>query len=158
MRFVDCLERADLSWCTINGTAVNHWAKGPMVTRDLDFVVAPDSVERAVMLLEDAGFVCERFDWSINFQGRSSVSFQFSTGEFYREFPSRAVPADVHGILLRVASLDDTLTGKLQAWSDPSQRQSKRIKDLADIARLIESHSGLWSKLSADLQQNIQKP
>ena len=82
-------------------------------------------------MLEEAGFRSERFDWSVNFQGRSKVSLQLSTEEFYREFPSRAVPADVHGILLRVASLEDTLRGKIKAWGDRQRRQSKRIKDLA---------------------------
>lgn len=38
---------------------------------------------------------------------------QISTDEMYREFPARGVPADIHGILMRVASLEDTLTGKL---------------------------------------------
>jgi hypothetical protein len=45
--------------------------------------------------------------------------------------PQRAVPADVHGILLRVAALEDTLRGKMKAWSDAEGRQSKRLKDLA---------------------------
>ena len=107
-----------------------------------DFVVATDAVDRTVSLLEDAGFRSEKFDWSINFKGRSKVSIQLSTEDFYRDFPARAVPADVHGILLRVASLEDTLRGKMKAYGDPTRRQSKRIKDLADIARLVESHPG----------------
>ena len=81
-----------------------------------------------------------------------------STEEFYRDFPSRAVPADVHGILLRVAALEDTLKGKIEAWSDPKRRQSKRIKDLGDIARLTEAHPHLWDLLTADLKQQIERP
>ena len=158
MRLVDCLERADVAWCAIGGVAVNHWAQEPMVTQDVDFVVATDAIERTVSLLEDAGFRSERFDWSINFQGRSKVSLQLSTAEFYQEFPSRAVPADVHGMLLRVASLEDTLRGKMKAWSDSQRRQSKRIKDLADIARLVEAHSELWESLTDDLKKQIQPP
>ena len=158
MRLVDCLERADIAWCTIGGVAVNHWAQEPMVTQDVDFVVATDAIERIVPLLEDAGFRSERFDWSINFQGRSKVSLQLSTEEFYREFPSRAVPADVHGMLLRVASLDDTLRGKIKAWSDSQRRQSKRIKDLADIARLVEAHPELWEFLTDALKNQIRPP
>jgi hypothetical protein len=52
MRVVDCLERADISWCAIGGVAVNHCAEEPMVTRDVDFVVAAQSVESAVKLLK----------------------------------------------------------------------------------------------------------
>ncbi len=88
-----------------------------MVTQDVDFVVATDAIQRTVSLLEEAGFQSETFDWSVNFQGRSKVSLQLSTEEFYREFPARSVAADVHGILLRVASLEDTLRGKVKAWS-----------------------------------------
>jgi hypothetical protein len=119
MRLVDCLERADIAWCVIGGMAVNHWAQEPMVTQDVDFVVAADAIERAVSVLEDAGFQADRFQWSINFKGRSKVLIQLSTEEFYREFPSRAIPADVHGILMRVASLEDTLRGKMKEWGEP---------------------------------------
>jgi hypothetical protein len=153
MRLVDCLERADIAWCVIGGVAVNHWAREPMVTQDVDFVVAAEEVQRIVPLLEESGFRCEKFDWSINFQGRSKIGIQLSTEAFYREFPARAVPADVHGILLRVASLKDTLLGKIKAWSEPERRRSKRIKDLADIARLVETHPELWDTLSGDLQR-----
>jgi len=158
MRLVDCLERADIPWCAIGGVAVNHWAREPMVTQDVDFVVATDSVEKAISQLEAAGFRAERFAWSVNFQGRSQVSIQLSTEDFYRDFPSRSVPADVHGILLRVASVEDTLQGKIKAWNTPERRQSKRIKDLADIARLVETHPQLRDRLSEELQRLLQPP
>ena len=158
MRMVDCLERADISWCAIGGIAVNHWAAEPMVTQDVDFVVAASDVERAIATLGKAGFRHEQFEWSVNFKGTSHVSLQLSTEEFYRDFPSRAVPADVHGILLRVASLPDTLRGKIRAWSDTSRRQSKRLKDLADIVRLVEAYPQLWNDLPNELKQQVQKP
>ena len=158
MRFVACLERADITWCAIGGIAVNHWAQEPMVTQDVDFVVAAGDIERTVSLLEEAGFRSARFEWSINFTGHSKVAIQLSTEDFYRSFPSRAVAADVHGILLRVASLEDTLSGKIKAWADPERRQSKRIKDLADIARLVESHPDLWTLLTDDLKRQLQRP
>jgi hypothetical protein len=158
MRLVDVLERADIAWCAIGGVAVNHWAQQPMVTQDVDLVVASDAVDRAVSLLEEAGFRSERFAWSVNFRGRSAVSIQLSTEDFYREYPSRAVPADVHGILMRVASLEDTLKGKIKAWSEPQRRQSKRIKNLADIARLVEAHPALWEHLPNELKEQVQEP
>lgn len=158
MRLVDSLERADITWCAIGGVAVNHWAEQPMVTQDVDFVVASDSIERTVSLLEKAGFRSEKFEWSVNFQGRSAVSIQLSTEDFYRDFPSRSVPADVHGILMRVASLEDTLKGKIKAWSEPERRQSKRIKDLADIARLVEAHPHVWDLLTDELKKQVRRP
>jgi hypothetical protein len=127
MRLVDCLERADLARCAIEGVAVNHWADEPIVTQDVDFVVASESVELAKKLLEQAGFRSERFPWSINFRGHSKINIQLSTGDFYKDFPSRSFPADVHGILMRVASLEDTLRGKVKAWRDTEGRQSKKL-------------------------------
>jgi hypothetical protein len=158
MQMVNGLEAADIAWCCIGGVAVNHWAFEPVVTQDVDFTVATDQIQKAVQVLERSGFVPERFDWSINFKGSSTVSLQLSTEEFYKDFPARSVPADVHGILLRVASLEDTLKGKIKAWSDAGRRQSKRIKDLGDIARLVESHAYLWDLLTPVLQAQIQKP
>jgi len=158
MRFVNALETADIVWCAIGGVAVNHWAAEPMVTQDLDFVVAAESIEQAEKVLNNAGFKSERFKWSINFTGRSKVSLQLTTEDSYRDFASRGVPADVHGILLRVAALEDTLTGKIRAWSDATRRQSKRLKDLGDIARLVEAHPQLWGELPPELKQKVDQP
>lgn len=158
MRAIACLESLDIQWCAIDGIAVNHWAKEPMVTQDVDLVVAAESVESAVKALEGSGFTSERFSWSINFKGESRVGIQLSTEEAYRRFPSRSVPADVHGILMRVASLEDTLDGKIRAWRDASRRQSKKLKDLGDIARLVESHPHLWAGLPGELKEVIDAP
>jgi hypothetical protein len=157
MRMVDALERAELHWCTIGGIAVNHWAAEPMVTRDVDFVVAVDELEQAVAALEAVGFIAERHPWSVNFRGRSQVSLQLSTEDFYRGFPARAVPADVHGILMRVASLADTLAGKIKAWRTTERRPSKALKDLGDIARLVEAHPELTATLPQDAAQAIAR-
>lgn len=158
MRLVDCLERADIEWCAIGGMAVNHWAAEPMVTQNVDFVVAGESVERAVQLLTEAGFQSEWFAYTRNFKGHSKVSIQLCTDEFYNSFPRRSVPADIHGILMRVASLEDTLRGKIKARQDCQRRQSKRIKDLGDIARLVENHPHLWAMLDDELLSMIEKP
>jgi hypothetical protein len=157
MRMVDALERAELHWCAIGGIAVNHWATEPMVTRDVDFVVAVDEIERAVAALEQVGFTAERHPWAVNFQGHSQVSLQLSTEDFYRGFPSRAVAADVHGILLRVATLDDTLAGIIKAWRTPERRPSKAIKDLGDIARLVEAHPHLEASLPEDVTRSLAR-
>ena len=83
---------------------------------------------------------------------------QITTEADYADFPKRALPADVHGILMRVASLEDTLTGKVRAWSDPERRASKRQKDLLDITRLVEAHPTLWPRLPVALQPHVPRP
>jgi len=157
-RMVTALEQAGVPWCAIGGVAVNHWAQEPMVTRDVNFVVATPDIERAIAALSTAGFRAERHAWSVNFVGQSSVSLQLSTEKFYHEFPARAVAADVHGILLRVAALEDTLAGKLKALSAPERRPSKRLKDLADVARLVEAHPRLAATLSPEIRRQIAGP
>lgn len=158
MRFIDALEKADIVWCAIGGVAVNHWAEEPMVTQDVDFVVAADSIEKAEHVLKAAGFKSEKFEWSINFKGSSKVSIQLTTEGFYRDFAARGVAADVHGILLRVATLEDTLAGKIKAWGEPTRRQSKQAKDFTDIVRLAEAHPHIWELLTDELKDEIERP
>ncbi len=158
MRLVDCLEHAGIQWCASGGVAVNHWAAESMVTQDFELVVATESVELAVRALESAGFTSERLAGSIIFHSTSKVSIQLNTEDVYFDFPGRAVPADIHGILMRVASLEDTLEGKVLAWKDDTRRQSKKLKDLGDIARLVESHPHLWDVLVPELKEIIKKP
>ena len=153
---VQSLESLEIPWCMIGGLAVNHWAREPMATADVDLVIASERIEDAVATLKAAGFSEERFDWSINMKGQSKVSIQISTEDFYKEFPARAVPADVHGILMRVAGLEDTLKGKIAAYSDPGRRPSKRQKDLTDISRLIEAHPQLASQLPQSISDRLE--
>jgi hypothetical protein len=157
LRVVEVLERLEIPWCMIDGLAVNYWADEPLATADVDVVIAADRVGETVDALVAAGFKAKRFEWSVNLKGSSKVSIQISTDEMYREFPSRSAAADVHGILMRVASLGDTLAGKIVAWRDHRRRPSKRQKDLLDVMRLVESHPELHRDLPPDLASQIPK-
>jgi hypothetical protein len=168
---VAALEQREIPWCMIGGLAVNHWAKEPMATADVDVVIAAGRVEEAVKALQAAGFASKSRSSRGNeahssrksepthvgcYKGRSEVLVQISTEEVYREFPGRAVPADIHGMLMRVACLKDTLRGKILAWQDPERRASKRQKDLLDVMRLVEAHPRLQKSLPADLAAKIK--
>jgi hypothetical protein len=155
-RLVETLERREIPWCMIGGLAVNHWAEEPMATADVDLVITTDRIEEAVQALIEAGFKAERHDRSINFKGQSKVSVQINTEKFYHDFPARALAADVHGILMRVACLEDTCQGKLKAYQDADRRPTKRRKDLLDLARLVESHPELLQKLPPDVQAKLR--
>lgn len=152
---VETLEREEISWCAIGGLAVNYWAEEPIATADVDIAIEPADLEKAVSALKKAGFKASEFEWSINLTGRSKVSVQISTDEIYHAFPARSVPGDVHGILMRVASLEDTLTGKVLAYRDERRRGSKKQKDLLDILRLIEAHPELRQRLPADVANHV---
>jgi hypothetical protein len=153
---VETLERREIPWCMIGGLAVNHWAEEPMATADVDVVIALERVDEAVSALSEAGFKAKRFDWSVNLKGRSQVSVQISTEDFYRDFPARSVAADIHGILMRVASREDTLRGKLKAYADMQRRSSKRQKDLLDIARMVEAQASLRAQVPADVLEKLK--
>jgi hypothetical protein len=154
-QLVATLESLEIAWCMIGGLAVNHWAREPLATADVDVVIAAGQVEAAVRALRKTGFTAKKFAWSVNLKGRSQVTVQISTEESYRDFPSRSVPADIHGILMRVASREDTLRGKLLAFQDPQRRASKRQKDLLDILRLVEAHPKLRKLLPADVAKKL---
>ncbi len=154
---VATLERLEIPWCMIGGLAVNHWAREPMATADVDVVIAAEKIAAAVKALRAAGFTAKKFKWSVNLTGKSKVSVQISTEDFYADFPTRSKPADIHGILMRVASREDTLRGKILAYQDPERRASKRQKDFLDIMRLVEAHPKLKKLLPADLAKKIKE-
>ncbi len=53
--------------------------------------------------------------------------------------------------MVPVASLEDVLHSKIWAVQDPARRVSKRQKDLADIARLLEAYPALHPQVPADI-------
>jgi hypothetical protein len=77
---------------------------------------------------------------------------QFGTGLEW------SIARDGDGFLLRAMSLENTLREKVHSWSNSERRQSERLKELADIARLVESHPDLWRSLPDDLQSKIDQP
>ena len=156
-RLVSILQRSKAKWCMIDGLAVNHWAIEPMATADVDIVIATSDLNGAVEALIQAGFRAERFEWSINLKGTSKVSIQISTDSLYSNFTDSAIEANVHGISMIVASLHDTLTGKIAAWRDKRRRPSKRQKDFLDIMRLTESHPELISTLPEDIRSELSE-
>ena len=124
-------------------------------------VLSARLIERGALRYTPAGLPA--LDFRLEHQSELSeeeqmrkVSVQISTEEVYREFPARSVQADIHGILMRVASLPDTLQGKILAYRDAERRASKRQKDLLDITRLVEAHPKLKKILPADVARKIK--
>jgi hypothetical protein len=61
----------------------------------------------------------------------------------------------VLGFPLPVAAIEDVLQGKIWAALDPDRRASRRQKDLADIARLIETHPNLRGRIPRELLDRL---
>jgi hypothetical protein len=149
-RFLALLTDHEFQYCVIGGQAVNAYVD-PLVSLDLDIVVAIHQIERLEALVAGE-FDVVRFAHSLNITlPGSALRIQIQTDPRYATFPEQAVPREVLGIVLPVADMRDVLRGKIWAVQDPLRRPSKRQKDLADIARLIESYPDLRRHVPADV-------
>ena len=147
---VRILSERRTDYCVIGGQAVNAYAE-PVVSLDLDLVVATDEIE-GLERVARATFEVERFEHSLNLSRLGSdLRVQFQRDPRYEAFLSRASPQVVLGLQLPVACAADVLMGKVWAAQDPTRRASKRQKDLADIARLIESRPELRPLVPEDV-------
>lgn len=152
---LEVLERTASPYCVIGGLAVNAYAE-PVVSLDLDIVVASDALERVCAASEARGLKVERFEHSVNLKSAASdLRIQAQTDPRYQPFIQRAAERDVLGYRMRVAALDDLLQGKLWAYQDPTRRASKRQKDLADILRLVETHPHLRDRLPPHVREEL---
>jgi Nucleotidyl transferase AbiEii toxin, Type IV TA system len=149
------LEKTGSDYCLIGGLAVNAYAE-PVVSLDLDLVVAADETEKICREAQTKGFKLEKFEHSINLtRPKSDLRIQLQTDNRYQEFISRASLQDVLGYKMKVAALDDLIQGKIWAYSDPKRRRSKKQKDLADIARLVESYPDLETRLPESIRKAL---
>ena len=144
-------------YCLIGGLAVNCYVE-PIYTLDADLVVIASSLRKLAARLQEQGFQMDEHPPSVNVQAPGSdLRIQFTTDERYRAFLSRSVEAEVLGVRVRVASLDDVAQGKLWAYADPQRRLSKRKKDELDLIRLAEAHPELKSAYPSALKELIDR-
>jgi hypothetical protein len=149
-RLISLLDENHIRYCVIGGQAVNAYVD-PLVSLDLDLAVSVDQLDKLENLLS-SGYRLKRFTHSLNVSmPNSDLRVQIQTDPRYAEFVRRAERRAVLGILLPVASLEDVLLGKIWAVQDVERRSSKRQKDLADIARIIESFPNLRSLVPDDI-------
>ncbi|HYL73408.1 MAG TPA: nucleotidyl transferase AbiEii/AbiGii toxin family protein [Bryobacteraceae bacterium] len=140
------LEEGGIRFCVIGGQAVNAYVE-PLVSLDLDVVVAVEQIDRARKLLE-ARFHVEEFPHSLNVAATGSeLRVQIQTDPRYGDFVARASVREVLGLPLPVASLEDVLRGKIWTASDPTTRGRIRRKDLLDIERILEAHPQLNTRV-----------
>jgi hypothetical protein len=152
--FTTLLAERDISYCLVGGQAVNAYVE-PLVSLDLDVVVALDRLPDLEKTLAER-YTLERFPHSLNVSvPGSSLRIQIQTDPRYFSFVGRASLKTVLGLTLPVASLADVLQGKIWAASDPERRASKRQKDLADIARIVESYPAMRAAVPGELLERL---
>lgn len=153
-RLIALLTDHNIRYCVVGGQAVNAYVE-PVVSLDLDLAIAVDQLAQAETLLHQA-FGVERFPHSLNVSDPGSdLRVQVQTDPRYASFVDHATPRDLLGLRLPVARLEDVLQGKVWAVMDPSRRPSKRQKDLADIARLLEAYPALRQHLPDEVLSKL---
>jgi hypothetical protein len=153
---LDILAETESRYCLIGGLAVNAYVD-PVVSLDVDIVIAAENVETASIAAKARGLKVESFERSVNISSpRSDLRIQLQTDPRYQDFISRGELKDVLGYEMRVAKLEDVLQGKVWAYLDRTRRRSKRQKDLADILRIIEAYPQLAAKLPPSLQEELE--
>jgi len=154
--FLDALASAKTDYCVIGGLAVNAYVE-PVISLDVDIIVAAKNVETLLKTVEKC-FKIEHFPHSVNLSTKKSdLRIQLQTDPRYEDFISRAEVRKVLGYKMKVASLEDVLQGKIWACLDKERRKSKRQKDLADIARLIEAYPRLKTRLPDEIRKSIEE-
>jgi hypothetical protein len=149
-QLIALLEAHQIRYCVIGGQAVNAYAD-PLISLDLDLVIAVEQLAQAEMLFADR-FITRHFPHSFNLSlPDSDVRVQIQTDPRYFEFVGRATTQEVLGLTLPVASVEDVLQGKIWAFQDPARRNSKRQKDLTDISRLLEQYPHLRNQTPQEI-------
>ena len=153
-RIIALLEENGIRYCVIGGVAVNAYAE-PIVTLDLDIVVAADQLERARELCEQQ-FKVREFPYSLNvYDPDSKLQVQLQRRPELDPFVGRAHVRDVMDLALPVAAPEDLLAAKIAAATEPTRRASKRLKDFADIRRLVDAFPELMGSVPPDVRPRI---
>ena len=153
-RFLAILRSHGTRFCVIGGQGVNAYAE-PVVSLDLDLVLAAADVD-GIRTALDEQFHLEWFPHSLNLSAPGSdLRVQIQLDPRYQPFIQRAVERDILGERLPAAAIDDVLQGKIWAAQDLQRRASKRQKDLADIARLLEVEPALRARVPRDILDRL---
>ena len=154
---LDILSQTSSRYCLIGGLAVNAYVE-PVVSLDLDVVAAIENIDAICKEAKKRGLKIEQFEHSVNITSpNSDLRIQLQQDPRYQEFISNADNRDILGYTMRVARVEDVLQGKVWAYSDKTQRKSKRQKDLADIFRIVEKFPQLEATLPPSIREKLDK-
>jgi hypothetical protein len=153
-KLLEFLESWKIPFCVIGGQAVNAYVE-PLVSLDLDIAVAAEDPRELIAGLKGS-FQVAAHPHSIKLElSGSDLRAQIQTDPRYAAFVAAAQRKEVLGRTMPVARLEDVLSGKIWAATDPERRASKRQKDLADIARILESYPHLGPLVPEDVRKKL---
>lgn len=149
------LANLEADYCVIGGLAINAYTE-PIVSLDLDIVVAADKIDNLCKALKER-FMIEYFERNVNLSNKDSdLMIQFLTDVRYQPFIDSGITRNVLDYDMKVACLEDVLQGKIWAYSDEQRRGNKRQKDLADMVRLIVSYPHLLALLPDSVRAKLE--
>ncbi len=152
--FLALLEESQIQFCVIGGQGVNAYVD-PLVSLDLDLAVAIAQFEQIETLLAQH-YKVTRFPHSLNIElPDSDLRIQIQTDPRYGEFTNYASRKEILGLEMPVARLEDILQGKVWAIQDSDRRASKRQKDMADVARILESFPELKAQVPVEILSRL---
>ena len=144
-------------YCLIGGLAVNAYVE-PVVSLDVDIVVAVGNIEAVANAARTQKMKVEKFPHSLNLTGsESDLRIQVQTDPRYQSFIASSTVKEILGYEMKVASLENVLQGKVWAYMDDTRRRSKRQKDLADISRIIETYPEVTASLPQKVKDLLQE-
>jgi hypothetical protein len=153
-KLLEFLESWKIPFCVIGGQAVNAYVE-PLVSLDLDIAVAAEDPRELIAGLKGS-FQVAAHPHSIKLElSGSDLRAQIQTDPRYAAFVAAAQRKEVLGRTMPVARLEDVLSGKIWAATDPERRASKRQKDLAEIARILESYPHLGPLVPEDVRKKL---
>ena len=153
-RFLALLRDRQIEYCVIGGLAVNAYAE-PVVTLDCDVVVISSRVDELEKELRQQCRI-ERFEHSLNLtDSQSKVRIQIQMDDHLQSFLRRKRKAIVLDREMFVASPEDLLASKIDAYREPKRRRTKREKDRLDILRLVEVQTQLKRLVPPELQREF---
>ena len=154
-QLIALLAEHKIRYCVIGGQAVNAYVE-PLVSLDLDLVVAVEQIPALESILR-RHFDVRSFPHSLNVSvPGSDLRVQIQTDPRYGDFLDRAQARDVLGVTLPVADVEDVLQGKIWAAMDSTRRPTKQMKDLTDIARLLEIRADLAARIPDSLAARLR--
>jgi hypothetical protein len=154
-RLLHLMEANGIRYCVIGGIAVSAYAE-PVVSLDFDIIVANYQLGRFESLLAST-FLVKRTPRIIEITASGSdMRVNVFTETRYVDLVERATTKNVLGMSLPVALVDDVLRGKVWLSQDNARKKSKRLNDLADIARLIETNPRLRGHVPEQILRQIE--
>jgi hypothetical protein len=149
---INMLEKLDAKWCAIDTIAVNVWTPTIAFSNEFRFVVGKEYINQVIDNLNKSEIMTQKGYNCIHVLISPHLSIIMDITPAFQAFPQNALIAEVYGVIMRIASFEDTIKTKLyMVKNPPSNLTSKKIFNLFDISRLIENHPQL-----KDIFNNIE--